>query len=223
MRWEWDWLADHLDEIWTTTQTHMYLSLVPVLYGLLIALPVGLLCARFPKLYPAVFGTVNLLYALPALALFALLLPYYGFSNTTIIIPLTLYTLSVLVPNVVDGVRSVPAVTTQAATAMGYSRLRRMLAIELPISVPVIIAGLRIATVSNISLVSVGALIGNGGLGDYFTFGFQLNFATPIVAAIVLIIALAVAADVLLVFAQRLLTPWAHARPDRPAARARIA
>jgi osmoprotectant transport system permease protein len=129
-----------------------------------------------------------------------------------VIVPLTIYTLAVLVPNVVDGLRTVPDHVRQAAVAMGFGGLRRLVQVELPIAVPVIMAGLRVATVANISLVSVGALIGIGGLGELFTDGFQRDFPTPIVVGIVLTIGLAVFCDAVLVAVQRLLTPWQRAR-----------
>ncbi|HKE50838.1 MAG TPA: ABC transporter permease [Actinomycetes bacterium] len=222
---DWQWAADHVDEIAELTKSHLYLALMPVLWGLLIAVPLGVLCVRLSWLYPPVFGVVNVLYALPALALFVLLLDFTGFSNATIIIPLTIYTLVVLVPNVVDGLRGVPEPVRQAATAMGFGQLRRLVQVELPIAIPVIMAGLRIATVSSISLVSVGVLIGQdfGGLGDLFIDGFQKNFMTPLIIGVVLIVLLALAADALLVVAQRFLTPWSRTRVVRGRTRARVA
>lgn len=211
---DWDWLGSHLDDFAEATRSHLYLALLPVLFGLLIAIPVGILCVRLPRLYPPVFTAVNVLYALPGIALIVLLIDSTGFSNTTIIIPLTIYTLVVLVPNVVDGLRSVPDAVRQAATAMGFGELRRLVQVELPIAIPLVMAGLRIATVSSISLVSIGALIGDdfGGLGVFFFFGFRRDFMTPIIAAVVLSVALALLADALLVLSQRLLTPWSRSR-----------
>ncbi|RAY13552.1 ABC transporter permease [Actinomadura craniellae] len=189
---------------------HVYLSVVPVVIGLVIALPVGLACARWRWIYPPVLAVTSLLYALPAIALFVVLIAFTGLSHTTVMIPLALYTLSVLVPGVVDGLRAVPDHVRQAAVAMGFGPLRRLVQVELPIAVPVVMAGLRVATVSNISLVSVGALIGIGGLGELFTDGFNRDFPTPIIAGVVLTILLAVAADGLLILVQRLLTPWSR-------------
>lgn len=205
----WDWIQSHLGLFGDLTAEHLKLSLLPILFGLLIAVPLGVLCARWRWLYPPVLTVANILYALPSLALFLVLLDFTGLTIWTVVIPLTLYTLSVLVPNVVDGLRQVPETTRQAAAAMGYTPLRRLVAVELPIAVPVIMAGVRVATVSNISLVSVGALIGIGGLGRLFKDGFDLQFTTPVFAGIVLIIALAVVFDLALVLLQRLLTPWA--------------
>src|SRR3954452_9891888 len=161
----WDWIDKHLGQFGDLTVEHLKLSLLPILFGLLIAVPLGVLCTRWRWLYPPVLTAANILYAIPSLALFLFLLDYTGLTMWTVIIPLTLYTLSVLVPNVVDGLRQVPDHVRQAAIAMGYGPFRRLVTVELPIAVPVIMAGVRVATVSNISLVSVGALIGIGGLG----------------------------------------------------------
>lgn len=209
---KWDWIPDHFDLLGQLLTEHAILAFVPVVLGLLIAIPLGIVCVRWPRIYPPVLATTSILYALPSIALFVFLVSYTGLHRPTAIIPLTIYTLSVLVRNVVDGLRSVPESVRQAATAMGYTGLHRMLRVDLPIAVPVIIAGLRIATVSNISMVSVASLIGLGGLGDLFTDGFQRDFLTPIVVGVVLTVALAVLADVLLVVTQRLMTPWARGR-----------
>lgn len=209
----WDWIGDHTEELGQLSVHHLKLALVPVVLGLIISIPVGVLCARWPAVYPPALTGANILYSVPTLALFMLFIPYTGlFSDWTLMLPLTLFTLSVLVPNVVDGMRSVPEPVRQAATAMGFGTLRRLVRVELPIAVPVVIAGARVATVASISLVSVGILIGNGGLGQLFIDGYARDFPTPIVVGSVLIIALAIAADGLLVAAQRLLTPWARAR-----------
>src|SRR5581483_10871906 len=121
------------------------------------------------------------IYAIPSLALFMVFIQYTGLNPSTVMIPLTLYTLSVLIPNVVDGLASVPDSVRQAATAMGFGPLRRLLQVELPIAVPIVIAGVRVAAVSSISLVAIGQLIGQGGLGYYIVNGNQINFPTEIV------------------------------------------
>jgi osmoprotectant transport system permease protein len=208
----WEWVRTHGDLFRDLLGEHVYLSILPVVWGLLISLPVGLVCVRWPRLYPSVLATTSILYALPSIALFVILLDFTGLTPATVIIPLTVYTLAVLVPNVVDGLRSVPDHVRQAAIAMGFGGFRRLVQVELPIAVPVIMAGVRVATVSNISMVSVGALVGIGGLGELFTDGFQRDFMTPIVSGIVLTILLAVVADAILVAVQRLLTPWARTR-----------
>ena len=209
---KWDWIPDHFGMLGSLLEEHSILAFVPILLGLLIAIPLGVACVRWPVAYPPVLATTSILYAMPSIALFVFLVSYTGLNRPTAIIPLTIYSLSVLVRNVVDGLRSVPEPVKQAATAMGFTGLRRLIRVDLPIAVPVIIAGLRIATVSNISLVSVASLIGLGGLGQLFTDGFQRDFLTPIVVGVVLTVSLAVLADVLLVLVQRLLTPWARGR-----------
>ena len=206
--WRWSWISDHVQLLLTLLGEHIVLSVVPVALGLLIALPLGLACVRWPGLYPPVLGATSILYALPALALFVVLIDYTGLTRTTVIIPLTIYTLSILVRNVVDGLRSVPGHVQQSAEAMGFPAVRRLVQVDLPIALPVVIAGLRVATVSTISLVSVGSLIGISGLGELFIDGIQRDFPTPIVVGIVLTVGLAVVADGILVLAQRLLTPW---------------
>lgn len=209
---KWSWIPDHFGFLGAKLGEHSVLAFFPILIGLLIAVPLGMACVRWPRLYPPVLATTSILYAMPSIALFVFLVSYTGLNKPTAIIPLTIYTLSVLVRNVVDGLRSVPESVRQAATAMGFTGLRRLLRVDLPIAVPVIIAGLRIATVSNISLVSVASLIGLGGLGELFTDGFQREFLTPIVVGVFLTVALAVMADLVLVLTQRLLTPWARGR-----------
>lgn len=207
----WDWIASHVPLIGQLLGEHIVLSFLPVVIGLAIALPVGVVCARYRVLYGPVLLLTSVLYAVPSLALFVFLIGFTQLTRATVVIPLTIYTLSVLVRNVVDGIRSVPAPVRDAAVGMGFGPLRRLLQVELPVAVPLVMAGTRVATVSNISMVSIGALLGFGGLGQLFTtYGIQLNFfTTAIVAGVVLSVALAVAADALLVGLQRLLTPWA--------------
>jgi osmoprotectant transport system permease protein len=213
----WSWIGDHSDELSTLTLHHLKLALLPILFGLIIAIPLGIVCVRWRWLYPPTLGIANVLYGVPSLALFMLFIPYFGIgsggqADFTIMLPLTLFSLSVLVPNVVDGLRSVPEPVRQAATAMGFGTLRRLIQVELPIAVPVVIAGARVAAVASISLVSVGVLIGNGGLGQLFIDGYSRDFTTPIIVSCVLIIVLALVSDGVLVTAQRLLTPWARMR-----------
>lgn len=208
----WQWIADHAAELADYTAVHLRLGLLSVLFGLIISVPLGILCHRLRWLYPPVLTVANILYSIPSLALFMIFVRYTGLTEQTVMIPLTLYTLSVLVPNVVDGLASVPEPVRLAATAMGFGTVRRVVQVELPIAVPVVIAGVRVAAVSSISLVAVGQLIGQGGLGYYITRGLQLDFPTPIVTAMVLIMLLALTTDALLVLAQRLLTPWSRSK-----------
>jgi osmoprotectant transport system permease protein len=209
---DWEWVADHGPLFSDLLAEHIPMSVLPVVFGLLIALPLGIACVRWPRLYPPVLATTTILYALPAISLFVFLLNFTGLTMATAIIPLTLYTLSVLVRNVVDGLRSVPESVRQSAAAMGFGPVRRLIQVELPIAAPVVIAGTRVATVSNISLVSIGGLIGLGGLGQLFTDGFQLQDTTRIMMGIILTVALAIVADAMLVAVQRVLTPWSRTR-----------
>jgi osmoprotectant transport system permease protein len=213
----WDWIARNWDNgspfaIKTLLESHVVLAFLPVVFGLLIALPLGVACARWRWLYQPTAGVMNVVYSLPSIVLFSIFLSVTGLSWSTVIIPLTFFTLAVLIPAVVDGLGSVPDHVRQSAVAMGFRPLRRLIQVELPVAVPVVLGGLRVATVSSISLVSVGALIGQGGLGNLFIDGWQRQFYTPIIVGIVLIVLLAVLSDGLLVLAQRLLTPWSRAR-----------
>ncbi|MEU3839605.1 ABC transporter permease [Streptomyces sp. NPDC028635] len=188
---------------------HLREALIPVLAGLLVALPLAQLCVRLRWLYPPVLGVATVLYAVPSLALIVFLIDYTGQSETTVMIPLGLYSLVVLVPAVVDGVRSVPQETLDAATAMGFGPVRRYLTVQLPIAVPAILAGLRVATVSSISLVSVGMLIGNqGGLGNLLNDGMTYQQPRLVWLSVIGTAVLAVLADAVLVAVRLLLTPW---------------
>jgi osmoprotectant transport system permease protein len=210
---DWSWISANAGMLEHYTAQNLYLALVPVLAGLVIALPAGIACAHWRWLYPPLLSLTTILYAVPALALFVLIVAYTGLSDTTVIIALTIYTLAVLLPNVTDGIRSVPEPVRQAATAMGFGPLRRLVQVELPAAVPLVIAGLRVATVSSISLVSVGQLIGFGGLGYLFIDGMQRNFfTTEVWTGVGLIVILAIACDAVLVLARWALTPWMRGR-----------
>jgi osmoprotectant transport system permease protein len=205
----WSWIPSNGSLIWQLTRETIYIGVVPALYGLAISLPLGIVAARWRWFYPPVLTLVNVVYAIPALALFIALIPSLGLTNTNVIVALTLFSLCVILPNVVAGLRGVPDPVRQAATAMGYGPLRRLVTVELPLAVPVIIGGLRVGVVSSISLTSVGQLIGVSSLGYLFTDGEQRSFPTEIYVGLVLIIALALACDLILVGVRRALTPWA--------------
>lgn len=212
------WIGDNLDVIWAALREHIYLSVLPVLIGLLIAVPLGYVATRYGWLANPLVALGGVLYSLPSLALFIVLPAILGtkvLSPINIIVALTVYTVSLLIRNVIDGLRSVPPEVRQAAISVGYGTFRRLVAVDLPIAVPVIFAGLRVVTVANISMVSVGAIIGVGGLGELFTDGFQKSFLTPIVVGIVLSLALALLADLFIVGLQRVLTPWARVSTGR--------
>ena len=210
----WSWISTNGSLIWQLTWKNIELGVLPALYGLVISLPVGVIASRWRWFYPPVLTVINILYAVPSLALFIALIPAFGLTDTTVIIALTVFSLCVILPNVVAGLRAVPAPVTQAATAMGYGPLRRLATVELPLAVPVIIAGLRVGVVASISLASVGQLIGVSSLGYLFIDGLQRSFPTEIYVGLVLVIALALVCDLILVAVRRALTPWA-ARPER--------
>ena len=204
-------VTNNADTILAALRQHIVLALLPVLIGFAVALPVGYLGVRFPRLYHPLVNTCGVLYSIPSLALFVFLPVILGtkiLSPLNIIVALTIYTVALLARTVADGLRSVDPLVTQSATAMGYRRFRRLYDVELPVALPVILAGLRAATVANISLVSVGALIGVGGLGQLFTRGFQLFYLEPIFVGIILSVLLAAVADLAIVLVQRAVTPW---------------
>jgi osmoprotectant transport system permease protein len=205
----WSWIPGNWPLIWQLTRENAYLGVVPALVGLVISLPLGVVAARWRWFYPPVLAAVNILYAVPSLALFIALIPAFGLTDTTVVIALTVFSLCVILPNVVAGMRSVPPATSQAATAMGYGWLRRLVTVELPLATPVIIAGLRIAVVAGISLASVGQLIGVSSLGYLFIDGLQRSFPTEIWVGLFLVIVLALVCDLILIIIRRALTPWA--------------
>jgi len=208
------WVSGNLPQIRDLTLEHLFFALPPVVIGLVLAVPLGWLANRTRVGRTLMINIAGLLYTVPSLALFVLLPPILGtriLDASNVIIALTVYTLALLVRTVADALSAVPQVVVNAATAMGYGPLRRFAAVELPLSVPVILAGLRVAAVSSISLVTVGALLGFGGLGKMFTDGFQRGIPVEIVTGIVLVLLLALVIDGLLLFLGRALTPWDRA------------
>lgn len=214
----WSWIPQNWTLIWQYTLDSALLGLLPPLVGLLISLPVGIACMAESWLYPPVLSLSNAIYAVPSLAIFVVLIDYTGLGNLTVIIALTLFSLCISIPTVVDGLRAVPEPVRQAATAMGFTQLRRLVQVELPLAIPVIIGGLRVAVVSSISLASVSQLIGVYSLGYFFTDGSQRDFPTEIYVGLAMTIALALVCDLILVTVRALLTPWTRGRrgPQRP-------
>lgn len=206
-------LSDYRPELTDATVQHLWITVVSVLVGLVVAVPLALLARRNPTVESLVVGSTTIIYTIPSLALFSLLLPFTGLSATTVIIGLALYSLTILVRNVLAGLRSVPADVVESARGVGYSDARLLTRVELPLALPVIMAGLRVATVSTVALVTVGSIVSYGGLGNLLLSGFNSNFKAQILVASVLCVLLAVAFDLLLVALQRALTPWTrHAR-----------
>ncbi len=208
----WGWISYHADLIGAQLAQHVEFTVLALFFGFIIAFPLALAAMRWPRLYSPSLAVTGVLFTIPSLALFILLIPFTGLSMTTSLIGLTIYTLLILFRNIVEGLRGVPREVREAAEALGYSRAWQLFTVELPIALPVIIAGIRIAAVTIIGLVTVTALIGQGGLGRLFITGFTLHFTTPLIVGFVLSVALAVVVDVTLVGIQRLLTPWQRDR-----------
>ena len=207
-------LLTHLDDAWDLTLVHLRLSLVPVLIGLAVAVPLGVAVQRSPVARRLTTATAAVVFTIPSLALFVVLPMIIGtriLDEANVMVALTAYTAALLVRAVLEALDAVPAQVRDAATAVGYPAIKRMLKVELPLSVPVLIAGLRVVVVTNIAMVSVGSVIGIGGLGTWFTEGYQTDKSDQIVAGIVALFVLATVIDALIVVAGRLATPWERA------------
>jgi osmoprotectant transport system permease protein len=207
-------LLTHLDDAWTLTVVHLRLSLVPVLIGLAIAVPLGVLVQRAPIPRRLTTATASVVFTIPSLALFVVLPMIIGtriLDEANVMVALTAYTTALLVRAVLEALDAVPAQVCDAATAVGYPPIKRVLKVELPLSIPVLVAGLRVVVVTNIAMVSVGSVIGIGGLGTWFTEGYQTNKSDQIFAGIIVLFVLAIVIDVLIVLAGRLATPWDRA------------
>ncbi|OPF84519.1 ABC transporter permease [Streptomyces antioxidans] len=197
-------------ELTDATLEHVGITLASVAIGLLVAFPLALLARRWRPVAGPVLGLTTILYTVPSLAMFSLLLPVFGVSAAVVITGLVLYSLTILVRNIMAGLASVPEEAREAARGMGYGPLRLLFGVELPLALPALMAGLRITTVSTVSLTTVGAIIGYGGLGNLIYEGMRSFFKAEVLTASVLCVALAVVADLLLLGLQRLLTPWAR-------------
>ncbi len=204
-------LLTHLDKAWVLTLIHLRLSLIPLVLGLLIALPLGALVQRKTVLRRITTVTASIVFTIPSLALFVvlpLLIPTRILDEANVIVALTLYTVALLVRAVPEALDAVPAAVLDAATAVGYRPFIRVLKVELPLAIPVLVASLRVVAVTNISMVAVGSVIGIGGLGTWFTEGYQADKSDQIIAGIIAIFVLAVVVDSLIMLAGRLVTPW---------------
>jgi osmoprotectant transport system permease protein len=200
------------DVVWHYLVIHVQLTVTSLALGIAIALPLAYLAVRHPATYPPLLAVTNIVYAIPSIALFVILGPWLGYtSNRPVIVAMAMYTLVILVRNIVEGVRGVPAHVATAATAMGYGRLRRFVAVELPVALPSLVAGLRLATVSTISLITVGGLVGQGGLGRLFDDGFARRISQELWAGLLAVVLLALVADALILLAVRVLAPWQRA------------
>lgn len=215
MRQIWDYLVLNRDTIAENLLDHVWLALVPVVIAFFLSLPLGWLANRSRVLARVLLTGSSVLYTIPSLALILIIPLIIGsslLSPLNVVIALTLYSLALLVRTTADGLASVPPEVIASADAMGYRPARRWFSVELPLAMPVILAGVRVATVANVSMVSIAALIGIGGLGQLFTRGFQLDFyLPPIIIGLVLSVLLAVLCDLVIVLVQRRLTPWTRA------------
>ena len=210
------WALDHLSEIMARAVQHAWLAGLPLVLGLVISLPLGWLATRKQWLRAPLLTTTGLLYTIPSLALFILLPPLLGtkiLDPVNVIVAMTVYTVALLTRTVADGLSSVDASTRQAAIAMGYGSFARFRAVDLPLAVPVIAAGLRVAAVSNVSIVSVASLIGISQLGYFLTDGYARSFPTEVWVGIVACLLLALVFDLVIQVVSRVLTPWTRAEP----------
>jgi osmoprotectant transport system permease protein len=218
MNLDWRWINRNLGYIGELTAQHAVLAVVPVLVALVVSIPLGFLVYQSGKAANGILAVLGVVYSLPSLALFVALPVILGtsiLSPVNIAVALAIYSIALLVRSVVDGLRSVPTAVTQSASAIGYGWFARLVRVELPLAMPVVFAGLRVVTVSNIALVSVAVVVGGGALGQLFNTGFYRNFYTPVIVGLVLTLALALIADAIILLIQRGTLPWARRR--RPA------
>jgi osmoprotectant transport system permease protein len=207
-------LLTHLDDAWALTVVHLRLSLVPVLVGLAIAVPLGMAVQRAPIARRLTTATASVVFTVPSLALFVVLPMIIGtriLDEANVMVALTAYTTALLVRAVLEALDAVSPQVRDAAIAVGYPPITRMLKVELPLSIPVLVAGLRVVVVTNIAMVAVGSVIGIGGLGTWFTAGYQTNKSDQIFAGIIVLFVVAIVIDVLIDLAGRLATPWQYA------------
>ena len=211
---DFEWIVEHLDDIGEAILQHLQLTILPLIAGFFIALVLAIWAVRQPRVYGPITAVTGIMYTIPSLAAFAILRPIFGLSLLTALIPLTTYTLLILVRNIVAGFQAVPAEVLEAAEGMGYTRRQRLLRVELPLAVPLMLAGVRLASVTTIGLATVAAVLGNsfGGLGQLITEGLQTFFPTKYLLGAVLSVVLAFMADALFVQLEKVITPWTHAR-----------
>lgn len=213
----WSWVTDHLSSspvslsLVDSLREHTSLTVLSVLLAQLISLPLAVAASRLRRLEAVLLLVLGIVYTVPSLALFVFLVPLTGLSRTSALIGLTAYNLLVMVRNDIAGLASVPSEVKEAATGLGMSRARRLVRVELPLALPAIVAGLRVATVSTVALVPITALIGQGGFGQFINEGLQSLFKTPLVVGITCSILLAVLADLGLVALEKRISPWSRA------------
>jgi osmoprotectant transport system permease protein len=205
------WVLDNLGLMGELTLIHMGLSLVPVVLGALLSIPIGWLAHRFPLARGSILSAVGIFYTIPSLALFVLLPPLFGFpilSELNVIVALVIYAVAIMVRSVSDAFSSIDPGVLRAATAVGYGPWQRFFQVELPLAGPVLLAGLRVVSVSTVSLVTVGVLVGVKSLGYFFTDGFQRRIESEILTGIVMTLLVALIFDLVLIVLGRALMPW---------------
>jgi osmoprotectant transport system permease protein len=215
MNLDWRWINRNLGYIGGLTAQHAILAVLPVLVALVVSIPLGFLVYRTGRAANAILSVLGVIYSIPSLALFVALPLVLGtsiLSPVNIAVALAIYSVALLVRSVVDGLRSVPASVKQSASAIGFGGFGRLVKVELPLAMPVIFAGLRVVTVSNIALVSVAVVVGGGALGKLFDDGLRRNFFTPVIVGLVLTLLLALIADAIILLVQRGTLPWARGR-----------
>jgi osmoprotectant transport system permease protein len=211
-------LSDYSDDVIAALREHVVITIASVFFGLLLSIPLALLAQRNRFLEGFILGTAGIIYAIPSISLLLILYSSlnFGLSVWTVIIALTLYNILILVRNVLTGLQGVPAEAKEAATGMGFGPLRRIVRVELPLALPSITAGTRIATVNTVALVTIGFAVGHGGLGGIITTGFKDNlYRQQVLTGVILVVLLAVVFDLILLGIQRLLTPWVRAEASR--------
>ncbi len=208
------WIASHLDDLALATAQHLVLTAIPLAVGFVISLVLAIWAVRRPLVNGPITAATGFLYTIPSLAAFAILLPIFGFSYLTALIPLTSYTLLILFRNIVAGLQGVPREVLESADGMGYRSGQRLLRVELPLAVPLMVAGLRVATVTLVGLATVVSILGNtfGGLGQLITEGLQTFFPTKYLLGSLLAVVLALVLDLLLRRLEERATPWARTR-----------
>jgi len=211
-----EYLRSRSQELIDATLQHVGITVASVVIGLVVALPLALLARRSKAFAVPVLGLTTALYSVPSLAMFSLLLPLFGLSAALVVTGLVLYSLTVLVRNILAGLQAVPEEAREAARGMGYGPGRLLWEVELPLALPALLAGVRIATVATVALTTVGAIVDYGGLGGLIMSGLRSDFKAQVLTASVLCVLLAVAADLLLLAVQRWLTPWTRIRTVHP-------
>jgi osmoprotectant transport system permease protein len=212
------WVLDNLDLIWGLSVEHLRQSLIAIVLGFVIAIPIGWAAFRYTGLRGPTLATVGLLYTIPSLGLFAVLAAAFGIpllSELNLIVALTIYAVAIMTRSVTDGLASVDPVTREAAVAVGFGSWRRFWTVDFPLAGPVLLAGLRVTASSTISLATVGILIGVQNLGYLFTNGSQRRIIPEVLAGVIAVVVIAVLIDLLLIAAGRVLMPWNRRRPSR--------